>query len=83
MVLDLRTDVSARHAQEAHRARSFQAYHSAYNDDADARLVGSMSILPIRTKSRGPAPPPGEYQRMFFQVNAAVHLRTGREELAA
>ncbi|PWN49456.1 putative ARC18-subunit of the Arp2/3 complex [Violaceomyces palustris] len=34
------------------------AYHSAYNHETDVRLVGNMSLLPIRTKFRGPAPPP-------------------------
>ncbi|KAG8904753.1 subunit of the Arp2/3 complex [Tulasnella sp. 403] len=32
------------------------AYHSAFNDDPDARFVGNLSILPIKTKIRGPAP---------------------------
>jgi hypothetical protein len=33
-----------------------QAYHSALNESEDARRVGNMSILPIKTKVRGPAP---------------------------
>jgi ARP2/3 complex ARPC3 (21 kDa) subunit len=33
-----------------------QAYHSALNEDPDARQVGNMSILPIKTRIRGPAP---------------------------
>ncbi|KAF8238927.1 actin-related protein ARPC3, partial [Tricholoma matsutake] len=32
------------------------AYHSSLNEDPDARLVGNMSILPIKTRIRGPAP---------------------------
>jgi len=32
------------------------AYHSAFNEDPDARVVGNMSILPIKTRIRGPAP---------------------------
>ncbi|KIJ20361.1 hypothetical protein PAXINDRAFT_127097 [Paxillus involutus ATCC 200175] len=32
------------------------AYHSALNESEDARQVGNMSILPIKTKVRGPAP---------------------------
>jgi actin related protein 2/3 complex subunit 3 len=32
-----------------------QAYHSAFNEDLDVRQVGNMSILPIKTKIRGPA----------------------------
>jgi len=32
------------------------AYHSAFNEIPDVRQVGNMSILPIRTKIRGPAP---------------------------
>ncbi|KIO30178.1 hypothetical protein M407DRAFT_242253 [Tulasnella calospora MUT 4182] len=32
------------------------AYHSTFNDDLDARQVGNMSILPIRTRIRGPSP---------------------------
>ncbi|CEH13326.1 actin-related protein arpc3 [Ceraceosorus bombacis] len=33
------------------------AYHSAHNEDAGIQSIASMSILPIRTKIRGPAPP--------------------------
>ncbi|KAL4249641.1 Actin-related protein 2/3 complex subunit 3 [Abortiporus biennis] len=32
------------------------AYHSSYNEEPDVREVGNMSILPIRTRIRGPAP---------------------------
>ncbi|KAF8760033.1 Actin-related protein 2/3 complex subunit 3 [Rhizoctonia solani] len=32
------------------------AYHSAYNEEPDVRLVGNMSILPINSRIRGPAP---------------------------
>ncbi|KAG2156277.1 actin-related protein 2/3 complex subunit 3 [Suillus clintonianus] len=32
------------------------AYHSAFNEFPDAMQAGNMSILPIRTKIRGPAP---------------------------
>ncbi|KAG8218557.1 actin-related protein 2/3 complex subunit 3, partial [Butyriboletus roseoflavus] len=32
------------------------AYHSSLNEVEDARQVGNMSILPIKTKIRGPAP---------------------------
>ncbi|KAJ1033203.1 hypothetical protein NDA13_001200 [Ustilago tritici] len=34
------------------------AYHSSYNEDPDPRVIGNMSILPIRSRTRGPAPPP-------------------------
>jgi actin related protein 2/3 complex subunit 3 len=36
------------------------AYHSAYNDlpSDQVTTIGSVSILPFRTKIRGPAPPP-------------------------
>ncbi|CAO1624458.1 unnamed protein product [Jaminaea pallidilutea] len=34
------------------------AYHSAYNDDAESRVVASMAMLPFRTRIRGPAPQP-------------------------
>ncbi|KAF9504010.1 hypothetical protein BS47DRAFT_1378361 [Hydnum rufescens UP504] len=34
------------------------AYHSAFNDDPDVRFVGNMSLLPIKTRIRGPAPLP-------------------------
>ena len=33
-----------------------QAYHSALNEEPDVRQVGNMSILPIKTRIRGPAP---------------------------
>ncbi|PAV21156.1 ARP2 3 complex 21 kDa subunit [Pyrrhoderma noxium] len=32
------------------------AYHSSYNELPDVRQVGNMSVLPIKTKIRGPAP---------------------------
>ncbi|KDQ08891.1 hypothetical protein BOTBODRAFT_557104 [Botryobasidium botryosum FD-172 SS1] len=32
------------------------AYHSSLNEEPDARQVGNMSILPIKTRIRGPAP---------------------------
>jgi len=32
------------------------AYHSALNEEPDVRQVGNMSILPIKTRIRGPAP---------------------------
>lgn len=36
------------------------AYHSAYNEDADSRVIGSMSLLPFRSRIRGPAGTPGK-----------------------
>lgn len=33
-----------------------QAYHSSFNEEGDVRQVGNMSVLPIRTRIRGPAP---------------------------
>jgi len=34
------------------------AYHSAFNDESDVRIVGNTSVLPIKstTRARGPAP---------------------------
>jgi len=32
------------------------AYHSSFNEVADVRQVGNISVLPIRTKIRGPSP---------------------------
>ncbi|ETW84144.1 hypothetical protein HETIRDRAFT_444095 [Heterobasidion irregulare TC 32-1] len=32
------------------------AYHSALNEEPDVRQVGNVSILPINTRIRGPAP---------------------------
>ncbi|TFK22324.1 ARP2 3 complex 21 kDa subunit [Coprinopsis marcescibilis] len=32
------------------------AYHSSFNEEPDVRLAGNLSILPIRTRIRGPAP---------------------------
>ena len=35
------------------------AYHSTFiGEDSDARIIGSMSLLPIHTQFRGPAYPP-------------------------
>ena len=40
------------------RARSplQPAYHSAFNADADAAQVCGLSMLPLKTRVRGPAP---------------------------
>jgi len=35
---------------------ALQAYHSAFNEDPDVRVVGNTSLLPIKTRIRGPAP---------------------------
>ncbi|CAG8449448.1 10502_t:CDS:10 [Diversispora eburnea] len=32
------------------------AYHSQFNEDSTWRVIGNMSLLPIKTKFRGPAP---------------------------
>lgn len=34
------------------------AYHSNYNDEPNVRQIASVSLLPLNTRSRGPAPPP-------------------------
>lgn len=43
-----------------HNAATMPAYHSAYNDLSEDQVatIASVSILPFRTKIRGPAPPP-------------------------
>ncbi|KAF8311892.1 protein disulfide isomerase [Clavulina sp. PMI_390] len=33
------------------------AYHSAFNEDPNAQVVGNMSVLPIKTRIRGPSAP--------------------------
>ncbi|KDN37992.1 putative ARC18-subunit of the Arp2/3 complex [Tilletiaria anomala UBC 951] len=40
------------------------AYHSMYNQDPDARVYGSIALLPIRTRIRGPAPTPADPSAM-------------------
>ncbi|KAK0541307.1 subunit of the Arp2/3 complex [Tilletia horrida] len=45
-------------AAHLRRTVKMPSYHSAYNDDTTSRQCGNMSLLPIRTKLRGPAPPP-------------------------
>ncbi|CAG8590088.1 2036_t:CDS:2, partial [Acaulospora colombiana] len=32
------------------------AYHSSFNEEADVRIVGNVSLLPFKSKIRGPAP---------------------------
>lgn len=32
----------------------FKAYHSAWNEDVDSRVIGNMNLLPFATKVRGP-----------------------------
>ncbi|CAO1614295.1 unnamed protein product [Parajaminaea phylloscopi] len=49
------------------------AYHSAYNEDADARLVGSMALLPFRSRIRGPAPQPVDATQLDI-VDEAIDL---------
>ncbi|EPQ28232.1 uncharacterized protein PFL1_04059 [Pseudozyma flocculosa PF-1] len=49
------------------------AYHSAYNDDPEARQIGSMALLPIRSKIRGPAPPPVDPSQMDI-VDESIDL---------
>ncbi|CAO1620567.1 unnamed protein product [Sympodiomycopsis kandeliae] len=49
------------------------AYHSAYNEDSDARIVGSMSLLPFRSKIRGPAPQPVD-PSVFDIVDESIDL---------
>ena len=48
------------------------AYHSAYND-ADVGAIASMSLLPIRTRVRGPAPPLADADAMDI-VDEAIDL---------
>ena len=35
---------------------SLQAYHSSLNEVPDIRQVGNLSVLPIKSKFRGPSP---------------------------
>ncbi|PVG03429.1 putative ARC18-subunit of the Arp2/3 complex [Serendipita vermifera] len=32
------------------------AYHSTFNEETDVRIVGNVSLLPFKSKIRGPAP---------------------------
>ncbi|KAL1923500.1 uncharacterized protein VTP21DRAFT_8480 [Calcarisporiella thermophila] len=36
------------------------AYHSQFNEATEFRSLGNMVMLPIKTKVRGPAPPPSD-----------------------
>ncbi|PWN23009.1 putative ARC18-subunit of the Arp2/3 complex [Microstroma glucosiphilum] len=49
------------------------AYHSAYNEDQDARLVASMSLLPFRSRIRGPAPQPVD-PSVFDIIDESIDL---------
>ncbi|KAK4050035.1 subunit of the Arp2/3 complex [Microbotryomycetes sp. JL221] len=49
------------------------AYHSSYNDDEGLHQIGNMTLLPIATKLRGPAPPPADSTRDDI-VNEALDL---------
>jgi len=33
-----------------------QAYHSAFNEEQDVRLIGNLALLPFKSKIRGAAP---------------------------
>lgn len=50
------------------------AYHSAYNGDPDAHVVGSMALLPFRSRIRGPAPQPGEPQSLYGSITDRERL---------
>jgi hypothetical protein len=41
---------------DAHRHLFLQAYHSTFNELTDVRVVGNTSVLPIKSRFRGPAP---------------------------
>lgn len=40
------------------------AYHSSYNAEPNVQQVAGVALLPIRSRTRGPAPPPS----MFIQL---------------
>lgn len=49
--------------------------HSAFNESTDARVVGNMAVLPLRTRIRGPAFPTEDYDIIdevvdLFRVNS-------------
>ncbi|KAI0082360.1 actin-like protein ARPC3 [Panus rudis PR-1116 ss-1] len=47
------------------------AYHSSFNEEPDVRVIGNMSVLPIKTKIRGPAPLGVYNQRMVHQHDSS------------
>ncbi|WFD42883.1 subunit of the Arp2/3 complex [Malassezia psittaci] len=49
------------------------AYHSTYNEEENVRQIASISILPLNTKSRGPAPAPVDASRPDI-VEEAIDL---------
>ena len=55
-----------------------QAYHSSFNEEVDVRQVGNMSVLPIRTKIRGPAP----ISESVYQINASHYYTVSSRSIA-
>lgn len=49
------------------------AYHSAYNGATEYREVGNMALLPLRTRTRGPAPPLRQSRSRFCVPRSAGH----------
>ena len=49
------------------------SYHSSYNEEPNVRLIAAMSLLPIKSRTRGPAPPPIDPERMDI-VDESIDL---------
>ncbi|KAG8762877.1 subunit of the Arp2/3 complex, partial [Serendipita sp. 397] len=43
------------------------AYHSSFNEEPDVRFVGNLSLLPFKSKIRGPAPI-GTYSKRLLSL---------------
>ncbi|TIA89034.1 hypothetical protein E3P99_02264 [Wallemia hederae] len=50
------------------------AYHSAYNDDNTAKLIGNLAILPFASKYRGVAPLPPSDAEYVDIISEAILL---------
>ena len=62
------------------------AYHSSYNEEPNVRQIASISILPLNTRSRGPAPPPSTSPRshsQFLLGNMQANIDKGRVTMMA
>lgn len=51
-----------------------QAYHSSFNEEPDVRQVGNMSVLPIKTRIRGPAPVGVAFIQLYHIFQYPYHL---------
>lgn len=51
----LTSHLSLSHAEGTNTFSNHQAYHSVFLDEPNQHLIGNFALLPLRTRTRGPA----------------------------